>query len=105
MKKMNLHLITLFIIFSTSSFFAQDYLTKITYQSCECLSSIEDTKDKDQFNLELGLCIIDASMPYKKEFGGIQTLFLFYKSRSTISILSPLDNDQNREYHLKLRLQ
>jgi hypothetical protein len=67
MNKMNLHFITLLIIFSTSSIFAQDYLTKITYQSCECLSSIEDTTDKDQFNLELGLCIIDASMPYKKE--------------------------------------
>lgn len=67
MKKMNLYLIALISIFSTSSIFAQDYLTKINYESCEFLSAIEETEDRDQFNLELGLCIIEASMPYKKE--------------------------------------
>lgn len=67
MKKMNLYIIALISILSTSSIFAQDYLTKITHQSCECLSTIEQTEDREQFNLELGLCIIDASMPYKKE--------------------------------------
>lgn len=67
MKKMNLYLVALISILSTSSIFAQDYLTKITYESCECLSAIEETEDRDQFNLELGLCIIEASMPYKKE--------------------------------------
>jgi hypothetical protein len=67
MKKMHIYLIALFGFLITPTLFAQDYLTEITYKSCECLTNIDETKDREQFNLALGLCIIDASMPYKKE--------------------------------------
>lgn len=67
MKKLNLYLIVLFSFFAVTKIEAQDYLSKITSQSCDCLSEIEETTDREQFNLELGLCIIDAAVPYKKE--------------------------------------
>ena len=67
MKNLNLYPILLLVIFSAPALFAQDYITKITHQSCECLSEISETEDSDRFNLELGLCIINASTPYKKE--------------------------------------
>jgi len=67
MKTINLIKLSLICLFLTSSVSAQDYLSTITYETCECLSKITETEDQEQFNLELGLCIIEASMPYKKE--------------------------------------
>lgn len=67
MIKMNLIRFILISFFSVPSLIAQDYLTKITNESCECLSNIDESEDRDKFNMELGLCIIDASIPYKKE--------------------------------------
>jgi hypothetical protein len=47
--------------------FSQKYLTKIAEESCSCLENISDTSNPTQINMEMGLCIIDASMPYKKQ--------------------------------------
>ena len=56
-----------FFILSASTGYSQDYMTKIAEKSCECIKKISDTLDKDQFEIQLGLCIIDAAMPYKKQ--------------------------------------
>ncbi len=59
-------LITLFVFISTIAI-SQDYLDDIAIKSCECLSNIADTLSSDQYNLELGLCMIEASSPYAKQ--------------------------------------
>ncbi len=47
--------------------FSQDFMDVIVKKSCDCLEHISDTLKTEQFNMELGLCMIDASMPYKKQ--------------------------------------
>ncbi len=47
--------------------FSQEYIDKIVLKSCECLDNIPDSTDAEQFNMELGICIIEASLPYKKQ--------------------------------------
>ncbi|TLX71150.1 hypothetical protein E9993_21010 [Labilibacter sediminis] len=47
--------------------YSQDYMDVIAEKACECLSNIPDTLDEDRFNLELGLCMIEAATPYKKQ--------------------------------------
>jgi hypothetical protein len=39
----------------------------IVKKSCECISNIPDTLDKGTFNMKFGLCMLEISMPYKKE--------------------------------------
>jgi hypothetical protein len=39
----------------------------IVKKSCECLTNIPDTLGKEQFNMKFGLCMIEISMPYKRE--------------------------------------
>lgn len=61
-----LNLLALALLFSTP-LMAQDYLDKIAQQACDCLYKVSDTLPEDRFNLELGLCIINASTPYSKQ--------------------------------------
>src|SRR5688572_19861396 len=46
---------------------SQDYMDVIAKKSCECLGEISDTLRTDQYNMELGICMIEAAMPYKKQ--------------------------------------
>lgn len=57
--------VSFLFVFSTT--YSQDYLEKIANKSCECLSEITDTLDLDVYQMKVGLCIIEASMPYKKQ--------------------------------------
>ncbi len=47
--------------------FAQDYMDKIAQESCECLDESELAMDDERMVMELGLCMLNASMPYKKQ--------------------------------------
>ncbi len=61
---------TLFLLlfaFSAFTLRAQDYMDKIAQKSCECLDKVPDTLKTDEFNLKLGICMIEASTPYKKQ--------------------------------------
>ncbi len=51
----------------TSTAFSQNYLDKIARESCDCLGRIPDTLDSESFNLQFGLCVLEASSPYSKE--------------------------------------
>jgi len=55
-----------FVLLAGKSF-SQDYLTTITQKSCECLDKVSSDLAPDDFNLQLGLCIIEAASPYKKQ--------------------------------------
>ena len=57
---------TLFVAIAFMAF-SQDYMDKIAVASCECIDNVSDTIPTDQFNMELGLCMLEASMPYKKQ--------------------------------------
>jgi hypothetical protein len=46
---------------------AQDYMEDITNKTCECIELISDTADKEMISLQVGLCFLEASSPYKKQ--------------------------------------
>jgi hypothetical protein len=57
--------IALFLM--TSHFaFSQDYMNEIALKSCECLGNVSDTLASERFNMELGVCMMNAASPYKK---------------------------------------
>ena len=60
-------LVVAFLFFSDNTIFAQDFMDKIVKKTCECLDNISDTLPEDRFNMELGLCMLDAANPYKKQ--------------------------------------
>lgn len=63
---MNHKLLFFLLLVLAKPVFSQDYMNEIALKSCECLNTIPDTLDTDRFNLELGLCMIEAAAPYKK---------------------------------------
>ncbi|MDO3695057.1 hypothetical protein QVZ41_09400 [Wenyingzhuangia sp. chi5] len=65
MKKTILLSVT-FLLFH-SFVFSQDYLEKIVLKSCECSDSISDTLSTDQYNLKIGVCMINSAAPYAKQ--------------------------------------
>lgn len=67
MKKSQLYYLTVLFILNITFSFSQDYMSIITNESCECLSEIKETTDREKFNLQLGLCIIEAASPYKAQ--------------------------------------
>jgi hypothetical protein len=59
--------IALFFLLPMKFLFAQDYMDKILEKTCNCAESLPDTLTTDRFNILLGTCMIEASMPYKKQ--------------------------------------
>ena len=39
----------------------------IANKTCECIDNVSDTVSTDMFNMEIGLCMMDAASPYKKQ--------------------------------------
>ncbi|MFZ5941016.1 MAG: hypothetical protein ACOYXB_10635 [Bacteroidota bacterium] len=70
MKRIFLIVLVLFVAVRME---AQDVLDQIASKACECLSAVPDTLDMESFNLRMGLCILEAAMPFekqlKKEYG------------------------------------
>jgi len=64
MKKLS---VTFLFLISVAVLYSQDVLELIAEKTCECLETIPDTLDQDAFNVKLGLCMIEAAMPYEKE--------------------------------------
>ena len=46
---------------------AQDYMTTIAEKACSCLDKPMDGQDQEMVNAQLGLCMIDAALPYQKQ--------------------------------------
>lgn len=42
-------------------------MTKIAEKTCDCLKHVPDTLTKDGLYMQLGLCMMSASEPYKKQ--------------------------------------
>jgi hypothetical protein len=60
-------LLLFFIFFFTSLSYSQDYLTTIAEKSCQCVEKVSDTLEAKSYNMQLGICMIEAAMPYKKQ--------------------------------------
>ena len=54
-------------IFICHSSFSQAYLDKIVQESCNCVSKVSETLDNEQYTQELGICMIVAAEPYRKQ--------------------------------------
>ncbi len=59
--------IVLLSVFITGNCFAQDYMDEITQQACSCLDEVSDSVSSEKLTIKLGLCVIDAAAPYKKQ--------------------------------------
>lgn len=59
--------ILIFSVIISVSCFGQDYMDDITRKACECLDGVSDTLGAEKLTLKLGLCVIDAAAPYKKQ--------------------------------------
>lgn len=60
-------LLIISISFSLNLANAQAYMDEIAQKSCGCLETIADTVSQDRYNMLLGLCMIEAAAPHKKQ--------------------------------------
>lgn len=54
----------LFLIVFTP-IFSQEYMDEIVRKTCECVNKIPDSEDKNKQAMQIGVCMLEASMPYK----------------------------------------
>lgn len=60
--------IFLFLFVSTKAVFAQtNYMDEIVSESCDCIEHLSKDLDPETYTMQLGLCMLKASMPYKKQ--------------------------------------
>ncbi|MBX7224813.1 MAG: hypothetical protein K1X55_02160 [Chitinophagales bacterium] len=55
----------LFLLLAFNNVKSQDYMDKIVEKACDCVSDID--KNGENYTMKLGLCMIEASMPYAKQ--------------------------------------
>jgi hypothetical protein len=61
------HTLSLLLLAFSLTCFSQDYMTKIAEKSCDCMKNVSDTLAQDRLYMELGVCMLSASEPYKKQ--------------------------------------
>lgn len=64
---MKIKILILFLIFSTGIATSQKYMDEIVLKVCDCLSTMPEDMDPEKYNFELGICMINAAIPYKKQ--------------------------------------
>lgn len=64
---MKIKILILFLIFSTGIATSQKYLDEIVLKVCDCVSAMPENLDTEKYNFELGICMINAAIPYKKQ--------------------------------------
>lgn len=57
----------LLLLSITTSIFGQSYMDQIVDESCDCLDHISKKLDKEAYTMQVGLCMMKASQPYKKQ--------------------------------------
>jgi hypothetical protein len=63
----NILILTSFLLLLSVKCFSQDYLDDIAKKTCSCTDTISDTTNSEQYYMQLGVCMIVASTPYKKQ--------------------------------------
>ena len=51
----------------SSFIYGQEYMDKITENACECSREISEISSNQEYTARLGICMIEAATPYKKE--------------------------------------
>jgi hypothetical protein len=64
---MKIKILIVFLIISTGIATSQKYMDEIVLKVCECLSAMPEDMDPEKYNFELGICMINAAIPYKKQ--------------------------------------
>src|SRR5262245_37947811 len=64
MKKLFFLSLTILLVKFT---YAQDYMDKIANQTCKCAQEIPDTLEQEKLHMQLGLCMLNSALPYKKQ--------------------------------------
>lgn len=57
---------SLFLLIS-SFIFAQDYMDKITENTCECTIKIPEDVSNQEYTARLGVCMLEAAVPYEEK--------------------------------------
>ena len=66
-KTMKKLIILFFSIFSLFSYSQEDFKKKIAQDACKCIGEIKlEKKSKEMMQMQLGLCFIKVSTPYKE---------------------------------------
>jgi hypothetical protein len=60
-------LILTLALFTSLAGFSQDYMDKIAEAGCNCITELPDSVSRQELNVKLGLCMIEAAIPYKKK--------------------------------------
>ena len=60
-------ILVIIIVFITQNGFSQSYFDNIVDKTCDCLSKIDSTLDKEQINAAGDLCIVNECKPYRKD--------------------------------------
>lgn len=64
---MKYRILTAVLLAISTVSFSQDFMDTIAMKSCECLNTITDSLSPEKSKVELGLCIINAAAPYKRQ--------------------------------------
>jgi hypothetical protein len=60
--------VAVFLLMGGIAAYGQTYMDAIVNQCCDCMNKIpQDVTDREELEMKLGLCIIEASLPYKKQ--------------------------------------
>lgn len=59
--------LVLALLLNVTETFAQAYMDSITEKSCSCLEQIVVNTKPEDFNMKLGICMLEAASPYKKQ--------------------------------------
>lgn len=58
---------SIIVIIFTQAVIAQDYMDEIAQKACECVGELGEISSSDNFNMQLGLCMIEAAGDYSDE--------------------------------------
>lgn len=56
----------LLLLLPIAQTYAQDYMTEIVSKTCQCAEGVPVDDDVETLTMKLGVCMIEASMPYKE---------------------------------------
>ena len=61
-------LVAVFLLLGGMTAYGQTYMDAIVNQCCDCMNKIpKEITDRNELEMKLGLCIIEGSLPYKKQ--------------------------------------
>ena len=60
-------LLILSLLFISFQGFSQNYVDEIAKNTCECISTLDNSADPEELTTQMGLCILKTAEPYSKK--------------------------------------